>query len=71
MTATGFTSYLGPVSNHPIGNVIYENDAPDGTVLLLECNNSIYLGQKMSDSLLKSIQAEEVGAHVDTQPKQY
>ena len=45
-TATGFTSSLGLVSNLPISNVVYAYDFTHGTVLLLECNNSIYLVQK-------------------------
>ena len=71
VTATGFTSSLGSVSNLPIANVVYAYDAKDGTVILLECNNSIYLGDKMSDSLMNPIQAEEVGVRVDTRPTRY
>ena len=58
VTATGFTSYLGSVSNISIANFVYAYDSPDGTVLLLEFNYLIYLGQKMSDSLLNPIQEE-------------
>ena len=71
VTATGFTSSLGSVKNLPIANVLYAYDATDGTVILLECNNSIYLGTKMSDSLMNPIQAEEVGVRVDARPKRY
>ena len=71
VTATGFTSSLGSVSNLPIANVVYAYDSKDGTVILLECNNSIYLGDKMSDSLMNPIQAEEIGVRVDTRPKRY
>ena len=53
-----FTLYLGSVSNIPIEDVVYAYDSPDGTVLLLECNHLIYIGQKMSDSLLNPIQVE-------------
>ena len=69
VTATGFTSSLGSVTNLPVANVVYAYDATDGTVILLECNNSIYLGVKMPDSLMNPIQAEEVGVQVDTHPK--
>ena len=61
-----FTSSLGSVSNHPIVNVFYDYDDAHVTVILLECNKWIYLGQKMSDSLLNPIQVEEIGVHVDT-----
>ena len=71
ITDTGFNSYPGSVSNIPIENDVYAYDAPDGTVLFLECNNLIYLGQKISDSLLNPIQAEKVSVHVDTRPKRY
>ena len=66
VTATGFTSSLGSVWHIPVTDFVYVYDSPDVTVLLLKCNNSIYLGQKMSDSLLNPIQAEEVGVCVDT-----
>ena len=71
VTAAVFTPSLGLVSNISIENVVYTYDAPDRTVLLLECNNSIYIGQKISDSLLNPIQAEEVGIYVDTWPRRY
>ena len=61
VTASVFISSLGSISNIPIANIVNTYDAPDGTVLLLQCNNLIYLGQKMSSSLLNLIQAEEVG----------
>ena len=60
VTATGFTSHLGSVPNLPVANVLYAYDTTQGTVILLECNNGIYLGDKMSDSLMNPIQAEEV-----------
>ena len=71
VTATGFTSSLGSVTNLPVANIVDAYDATDGTVILLECNNSIYLGVKMSDSLMNPIQVEEVGVRVDTRPKRY
>ena len=71
VTATGFTSALGTMSNLPIANVVYAFDAPDSTVILLECNNSIYLGDKMDDSLVNPIQAEEAGVHIDLRPCRY
>jgi hypothetical protein len=71
VTATGFTSTLGSVPDLPVANVLYAYDTSEGTVLLLECNNSIYLGDKMGDSLMNPIQAEEVDVRVDTRPKRY
>ena len=66
-----FTLYLGSVSNIPIEDIVYAYDSPDGTVLLLECNHLIYIGQKMSDSLLNPIQVEQFDVHVDKRPKWY
>ena len=66
VTASGFTSSLGSLTNLPIANVIYAYDDPGGYVLLLECNNAIYLGDKMEDSLLNPIQGEENGVRIDT-----
>ena len=71
VTATGFTSTLGSVPDLLVANVLYAYDTAEGTVLLLECNNSIYLGDKMGDSLMNPIQAEEVNVRVDTRPNRY
>ena len=43
VAATGFTSSLGSVSNLSIANSVYAYYANDVTVLLLKCNNSIYI----------------------------
>ena len=61
-----YTLSLISVSNIPIATDFYAYDDLGGTVLLLECINSIYLGQKMSKSLLDPVQVEEVDVHVDT-----
>ena len=71
VTATGFTPSLGSVPSLPIAHVLYAYDALDGTVIILEANNSIYLGEKMEDSLMNPIQAEEAGIRVDVRPKKY
>ena len=71
VTATGFTSSLGSIPSLPIANVLYAYDASDGTVMILEANNSIYWGDKLEDSLLNPIQAEEQGVNVDVRPRRY
>ena len=71
VTATGFTSSLGSVPDLPVVNVLYAYDTNDGTVILLEVNNAIYLGDRMSNSLMNPIQAEEIGVRVDVRPKRY
>ena len=71
VNATGFTPSLGSMRSLPIANVVYAHDTLDGLVLLLECNNSIYLGDDMTDSLLNPIQCEEFGVRIDVRPKVY
>jgi hypothetical protein len=71
VTASGFTSSLGKLQHLPIANVVYAYDHPGGYTLLLECNNSIYLGDKMDDSLMNPIQGEENDVWIDTRPRLY
>ena len=71
VTASGFTSSLGTITNLPIANVLYAYDDPRGHVLILECNNAIYLGDKMTDSLLNPVQCEENDARIDMRPRLY
>ena len=61
----------GSIKNLPIANVLYAYDNPRGFVILLECNNAIYLGDKMNDSLLNPIQSEENGVKIDIRPRLY
>ena len=68
VNATGFTPSLGSMNGLPIAHVVYAHDALDGSVLLLECNNAIYLGENMEDSLINPIQCEENGVCVDVRP---
>ena len=71
VNATGFTPSLGSMNGLPIAHVVYAHDALDGSVLLLECNNAIYLGENMEDSLINPIQCEENGVRVDVRPRVY
>ena len=71
VTATGFSPSLGSVKNLPVANVLYAYDTKFGTTLLLEHNNTIYLGEDMDDSLGNPIQSEECGVQVDTRSKKY
>ena len=71
ITATGFSSALGSLADLPMANVLYAHDLEDGTVVLLEVNNSIYMAENMNDSLLNPIQAEEEDVRVDLRPKRY
>ena len=71
VTATGFTSSLEHIPSLPIANVLYAYDASHGTVIILEANNSIYLGDRIEDSLMNPIQATEQGVNIDVCPCRY
>ena len=71
VSASGFAPSIGSLTGLPIVNVVYAYDTVDGNVILLESNNAIYMGNKMEDSLLNPIQAEEAGVRVDIRPRQY
>ena len=46
VTATGFSSTLGQLENLHVAHVVYAHDLNDGRVILLENNNTIYMGEK-------------------------
>ena len=71
MTATGFSPALGKLDNLPYAHVLYAYDNEEGQVILLEQNNTIYMGNNMNDSLSNPIQSEEAGVRVDLRPKYY
>lgn len=71
VTAQGFTSTLGTLKNLPIADVLYAYDCEDGRTIIIECNNSIYMGTDMEDSLMNPIQAEENDVRIDVRPKAY
>ena len=71
ITARGFTTDICYLDDLPISNFLYNCDSVNGETILLEAKNSIYLCDKMDDSLLNPIQAEEVGVWVDNLPKRY
>ena len=52
VTATGFSNSMPAMENlPPLANVLYAFDSEHGEVYILQVNNSIYLGDKMEDSL--------------------
>ena len=71
VTATGFTKELGQIDSLPLANVLYAYDKPDSEVVILELNNTIYLGDRMEDSLMNPIQCEEEDIRVDVRPSRY
>jgi hypothetical protein len=54
--------------NLRIANVAYAYDSPNGQVLILIVNQSIYGGNDMNDSLLQPIQCLNNGVRVNTNP---
>ena len=71
VTATGFSSSLGKLDNLPYAYVLYAYDHTEGSVILVEHNHTIYVGDNMDDSLSNPIQSEETGVGVDLRPKYY
>jgi len=69
VTATGFSSSLGSIKDLPIAHVLYAYDAADGETLILEHNNTVYLGDNLVDSLANPIQSEDNDVRVDIRPK--
>ena len=66
VTAMGFSSSLGKLDNLPYAHVLYAYDHEDGSVLILEHNNTIYL----QDSLANPIQSEEIRVRIDLRSRQ-
>ena len=48
-----------------MAKVLYAYDKIDGRTIILEHNNTIYLGGDMDDSLANPIQSEEIGIRID------
>ena len=71
VTAMGFSPFLGKLENLTYTHVLYAYDDEDGSVLLLEYNNTIYLGDAMQDSLSNPIKSEIIGIRIDLRPKLY
>jgi hypothetical protein len=71
VTATGFTSSLGSMNVMPMANVLYAYDSDDGEVFILEHNNTIYLGDKLIDSLANPLQSELHGVRIDLRPQEF
>ena len=65
ITTTGFTSAPGSIKCLPIENVLYEYDISDGTTIILDHNNTIYMGNDIFDSLYNPIQSKESDNRVD------
>ena len=71
-TVSGFHGALGAVSDIPIANCVTAIDHPLlQETLILVCNEALYFGATMEDSLISPNQLRANGIVVDTCPKQY
>ena len=68
---TGLTFTLVYIDNLTIYHVFYEFDKEDGTVVLLENNNTKYMGSNMIDLFVIPIQCEDCDVRIDLYPKLY
>ena len=71
VTVMGFSSSLGKLENSAYAHLLYAYDHDDGSVLLIEHNNTIYLGDTMQDSLSNPMQSEEISIRIDLRPRHY
>ena len=71
MADTGLYQSLVSLKDLHIANVPYAHDTLDGTTILLEHNNTIYMGYMMEDCLTNPLQSEYNGIHIDIHPKNY
>ena len=71
VSAQGFASSQGPIEDLTVAHVAYAYDTPTGETIILEVNNSLYLGHLMDGSLLNPIQCMEHGIQIDTRPRKF
>ena len=68
---TVFTSNLVSIDKITISHVLYKFDKKDETVVFIEQNNTIFMGDNMIDSLDKPIGCEDNDVRVDLRSKIY
>ena len=71
VSATGFSPSLANLDHLRYTHVLHAYDHQDGSTLIIEHNNNIYLGEDMEDSLCNPIQSEEAGTRFDIRPRHY
>lgn len=71
VNVVGFADSLGTVENLLIAHVVYAYNLSGSSVILLECNNSIYMENTMKDVLINPIQCKEHNAKVDIRSQLY
>ena len=71
VNVTLLKSTLGYNDNLPIAHSLYAFDQQYGTVVVIEYNNTIYMGDKMINSLDNPIQCKYNDVRIDVRPKVY
>ena len=71
MMATRFSLSLASLKDLHIVNFVYAYDTLDWATILLEINNTIYIGYLMEDSLLNTLYSEGNGINIDICPNEY
>lgn len=71
VTTSGFSSDLGSLTDLSIANVTYAYDTYMGETLILVIDNTIYLGNNMTDSLANPIQCMDNNVQTDLRPRFY
>ena len=69
--ATELYSYMGSLKDPPIANELYIYDKQDGITILIEHNNTIYMGDIMEYYLANNLQSDDSGIHIDIFTKKY
>ena len=71
MTDTGFYSYLVSFKELPISNVLYAYYTLDGTTIILDHNNAMYMGDMMEYPLANTLQRDDNGIQIDIHTNKY
>ena len=71
MTDTGFSLYLGLLKETTIANVLYTYEKSDVTTILLDKNNTIYMGYVMEYYIANPLQSKENGIQIYICPNRY
>ena len=68
---TRFSSKMGSLKYLPLSNVLYAYGKFDGTTILIQHNNTIYIKDMMEYLLENTLQSDDNGIYVDIRPRNY
>ena len=69
VAAAGLSSYMGSLEDLTIPNYLHSYDTFYGTTIILNQNNTIYMGDMMEYYLTNTLQSEENRIHIDIHTK--